>query len=93
MLSYHSIYENACKAQKTNFLIMFFWFKYIFPFKFKIRVLDLMLLPKNSVSFEGLYYSSPVNLLETFHEPRLLKSSAAKAQGRVDPHSRRSVFE
>ena len=35
-----------------------FWFKYIFPIKYKIRILDLMLLPKNSVPFEGLYYSS-----------------------------------
>ena len=32
--------------------------EHIFPIKFKIRILDLMLLPKNSVPFEGLYYSS-----------------------------------
>ena len=35
-----------------------FGFKYIFPIKYKIRILDLMLLPKNSVPFEGLYYSN-----------------------------------
>ena len=39
---------------------MFFWFKYIFPIQYKIRILDLMLLPKNSVPFEGLYYSTIV---------------------------------
>ena len=39
------------------FLIRVFWFKYIFPIKYKIHILDLMLLPKNSVPFEGLYYS------------------------------------
>ena len=30
----------------------------MFLIKFKIYILDLMLLPKNSVPFEGLYYSS-----------------------------------
>ena len=35
-----------------------FWFKYIFPIKFKIHILNLTLLPKNSVPFEGQYYSS-----------------------------------
>ena len=40
------------------FLIRDFWFRYIFPIKYKIRFIDLMLLPKNSVPFEGLYYSS-----------------------------------
>ena len=39
------------------FLIRVFWFKYIFPIKFKIRILDLMLLLENSVPFEGQYYS------------------------------------
>ena len=43
---------------KKNFLIRVFWFKYIFTITFKIRILDLMLLPKNSVPFEGQYYSS-----------------------------------
>ena len=38
---------------KKYFLIRVFWFKYIFPIKYKIRTLDLMLLPKNSVPFEG----------------------------------------
>ena len=36
------------------FLIRVFWFEYIFPIKYKIRILDLMLMPKNSVPFEGL---------------------------------------
>ena len=45
---------------KQIFLITFFWFKYIFTIKFKIRILDLMLLPKNSVVFEGQYYSITV---------------------------------
>ena len=40
------------------FLISVFWFKCIFPIKNKIHILDLMLLPKNSVPFEGLYYSN-----------------------------------
>ena len=52
--SYPSIYENVYKLQK-KFLVRVFWLKYIFRFKFKIPVLDLMLLPKNSVPFEGLY--------------------------------------
>ena len=60
MLTSHSITAfmktHACKLQKK--LIMFFWFKYIFQIKFKIRILDLMSLPKNSVPFEGLYYGS-----------------------------------
>ena len=55
--SYHSIYENACKLQKNIFDKGFFLFRYIFPIKFKIRILDLMLLLKNSVPFEGQYYS------------------------------------
>ena len=37
-----------------------FWFKYIFRIKFKIPILDLMLLLKNRVPFEGLYYSSDI---------------------------------
>ena len=39
------------------FLIRVFWCEYIFPIKYKIRILDLMLLRKNSVPFEGLYCS------------------------------------
>ena len=41
---------------KKIFLIRFFWFKYILPIKFKIRILDLMLL-QNSVPLEGLHTS------------------------------------
>ena len=43
---------------KQIFLIMVFWFKYIFSIKFKLRILDLIVLLKNSVPSEGLYYSS-----------------------------------
>ena len=43
---------------KKIFLVRVFWSKYIFRIKFKIPILDLMLLPKNSVPFEGLYSSS-----------------------------------
>ena len=43
---------------KKLFLIRVFWFKYILQIKFEIRILDLKLLLKNSVPFEGLYYSS-----------------------------------
>ena len=39
----------------TNFK-KYFWLglKYTFQIKFKILILDLMLLPKNRVPFEGL---------------------------------------
>ena len=43
---------------KKIFLVRVFWLTYIFRIKFKIPILDLMLLPKNSVPFEGLYSSS-----------------------------------
>ena len=44
MPSNHSIYENASKLpKKKKKLIRVFWFKYIFPIKFKIRILDLIL--------------------------------------------------
>ena len=43
---------------KKIFLVRVFWFKYMSRIKFKIPILDLMLLPKNSVPFEGLYSSN-----------------------------------
>ena len=43
---------------KKIFLVRVFWLKYIFQIKFKIPILDLMLLQKNSVPFEWLYSSS-----------------------------------
>ena len=43
---------------KKIFLIRVFWLKYIFRIEFKIPILDLMLLPKDSVLFEGLYSNS-----------------------------------
>ena len=52
--SYPSIYENVYKLQKI-FLVKVFWLKYIFRIKFKIPILDLVLLPKkNSVPFGGI---------------------------------------
>ena len=48
-------------ANQKIFLIRVFWFKYIFPIKFKICISDLMLLPKRSIPFEGLYYGSGVS--------------------------------
>ena len=45
---------------KKYFCLGLFWFKYIFAIKFKIRILDLILCRKNSVSFEGQYYSTKV---------------------------------
>ena len=38
---------------KKIFLIRDFWFKYIFPIKFKICILDLMLLPKTVFHLRG----------------------------------------
>ena len=44
--------------KKIFFVGFFFLVKiYIFRIKFKIPILDLKLLPKNSVPFEGLYSS------------------------------------
>ena len=60
--SYPSIYENVYKLQKI-FLVSVFWLKYIFRIKFKIPILDLILLPKNSVPFEVLYSSSWLSIL------------------------------
>ena len=59
--SNHSIYENVYKLHKI-FLFRVFALKCIFQIKFKIPILELMLLPKNSVPFEGLYYSSCENM-------------------------------
>ena len=55
MLKFHTI--AAFKLQKI-FLVRVFWLKYIFRIKLEIPILDLMLLPKNSVPFEGIYYSN-----------------------------------
>ena len=57
MLKFHpytAFMKMHANFQKI-FLIRIFWFKYIFPIKYKIRILDLVLLPKNSVPFEGLF--------------------------------------
>ena len=59
MLKFHPItaFMKTYTNFKQLFLVGVFWFKYMDPIKFKIPILDLMLLPK-SVPFEGLYYSS-----------------------------------
>ena len=58
----HSI--KAFRKTYTNFkklfLIRVFWFKFIFLITFKVPILDLILLQKNSVPFEGLYYSPSI---------------------------------
>ena len=68
MLKFHPI--TAFMKMHANFqkifLIRVFWFKYIFPIKYKIHILDLMLLPKNSVSFEGLYYMAKVQTCKEY---------------------------
>ena len=46
--SYPSIYENLYKLQKKNFGL-----KYIFRIKFKIPILDLILLPKTVFHLKG----------------------------------------
>ena len=60
MLKLHPI--PAFKKTYTNFkkifLVRVFWLNNIFRIKFKIPILDLRLLPKNSVPFEGLYSSN-----------------------------------
>ena len=43
---------------KKKKLIRVFWFEYISPIIFIIRILDQMLLQKNSVPFKGLHYCS-----------------------------------
>ena len=50
--SYPSIYESVYKLQKI-FLVRVFWLKFIFRIKFKIPILDLMLLPKTVFHFKG----------------------------------------
>ena len=49
---------------KKIFLVRVFCLKYIFRIEFEIPILDLMLLPKNSVPFEGLYTSNAVRVME-----------------------------
>ena len=40
-------------ANFKKILIRVFWFKYKFPIKIKIRILDLMLLPKTVFHLKG----------------------------------------
>ena len=70
MLKFHPI--PAFMKKYTNFkkifLVRVFWLKYIFRIKFKIPILDLMLLPKNSVPFEKLYSSNLINHYKSSNE-------------------------
>ena len=63
-ITFHPI--TAFMKTYTNFkkiiLVRVFWLKYIFRILYKIPILDLMLLPKNSVPFVGLYYSKPFSM-------------------------------
>ena len=60
MLKFHPI--TAFMKMHANFQnyfwLGFFSLKYLFPIRYKIRILDLTLLLKNSIPFEGLYYNS-----------------------------------
>ena len=57
MLKFHPI--TAFMKMHANFqkifLIWVYWFKYIFPIKYKIPILDLILLLKNSVPFDHIH--------------------------------------
>ena len=66
---------------KKIFLVRVFWLKYIFRIKFKIPI--LMLLPKNSVPFEGLY-SSKLGLM------CLVQGHKAVTPVRLEPAAPRS---
>ena len=57
MLKFHPIpaFMKTYTNFKKIFLIRVFWLKYIFRIKFKIRILDLILL---RVPFKGLYSSN-----------------------------------
>ena len=66
MLKFHPItvfMKTYTNFKKKIFLIRVSWFKFIFLITFKVPILDLMLLPKNSVPFEGLNYSSGLSIL------------------------------
>ena len=65
MLKFHLIpaFMKTYTNFKKIFLVRVFWLKYIFRIKLKIPILELILLPKNSVPFEGLYSSSVIFLL------------------------------
>ena len=60
MLKFHPIpaFMKTYTNLKKKILVRVFWLKYIFRIKFKIPILDLMLLSKNSVPFDGLYSSN-----------------------------------
>ena len=55
MLKLHPIpaFMKTYTNFKKYFWLGLFWLKYIFRIKFKIPILDLMILQKNSVPFEG----------------------------------------
>ena len=55
MLKFHPItaFMKTYTNFKTKFLIRVFWLKYIFRIKFKISILDFMLLPKTVFHLKG----------------------------------------
>ena len=55
MLKFHPIpaFMKTHTNFKKQFLVRVFLLKFIFRIKFKIPISDLMLLPENSVPFEG----------------------------------------
>ena len=71
MLKFHPI--TASMKTYTNFKKIFsvrvFWLKYIFRIKFKIHILDLMLLSRNSVPFQGIYYSNAHQIKDEHRTP------------------------
>ena len=63
MLKFHPIPASMKTYTdfKKIFLVRIFLIKIYFRIKFKILILDLMLLPNNRVPLEGLYSSSDFN--------------------------------
>ena len=55
MLKFHPItaFMKTFTNFKKLFLVRVFWLKYIFQIKFKIPILDLMLLPKTVFHLKG----------------------------------------
>ena len=62
MLKFHPItaFMKTYTNFKKYFLLGFFGLNLFFLVTFKVLILDLMLLLKNSVPFQGLYYSSDI---------------------------------
>ena len=65
------------------FLVRVFWLKYIFLIKFKISILDLMLLPKNKVFH--LKGSTPVSFEKLFTHPGTKCNQHTRVSTLVEP--------